>query len=75
MKLTLTPSKKSNSSTTADVDSSSTSDCDVRIREGSSYQANISPLEPIELSTDHESILFWRPTDTITDSDLSLILI
>ncbi|CAF0948847.1 unnamed protein product [Adineta ricciae] len=70
MKLTLTPSKKSNSSTTADVDSSSTSDCDVRIREGTSYQANIPPLEPAELATDHESILFWRPTDMITDSDL-----
>jgi hypothetical protein len=70
MKLTLTPSKKTNSSTTAEVDSSSTSDCDVRIREGSSYQADIPSLEPKVLSTDHESILFWRPTDSINDNDL-----
>jgi len=70
MKLTLTPSKKSNSSTTAEVDSSSTSDYDVRIREGSSYQANIPPLDPIPLATDHESILFWRPTTSINDDDL-----
>jgi len=70
MKLTLTPSKKTNSSTTAEVDSSSTSDCDVRIREGSSYQADIPPLEATPLPTDHESILFWRPTDSINDNDL-----
>jgi hypothetical protein len=70
MKLTLTPSKKSNSSPTAEVDSSSTSDCDVRIREGSSYQAIIPPLDPTPLTTDHESILFWRPTDFINDDDL-----
>ncbi|CAF0765041.1 unnamed protein product [Rotaria sordida] len=70
MKLTLTPSKKSNSSTTVDIDSSSTSDCDVRIHEGSSYQANIPPLDPTPLATDHEAILFWRPTDSISENDL-----
>lgn len=70
MKLTLTPSKKSNSSTSIDVDSSSTSDCDVRIREGTSYQAIIPPLEPTTTSNEHESILFWHPTDLITDNDL-----
>ncbi|CAF1443701.1 unnamed protein product [Adineta steineri] len=70
MKLTLTPSKKSNSSTTADVDSSSTSDYDVRIREGISYQADIPPFDPTPLSTDHESILFWRPTTIINDNEL-----
>ena len=70
MKLTLTPSKKSNSSTPAEIDSSSTSDCDVRIREGSSYQANIPSLDPTPLSTDHDAILFWRPTDLILDHDL-----
>jgi hypothetical protein len=65
MKLTLTPSKKSN-----EVDSSSTSDCDSQIREGSSYQASIPALDPIPLPTDHESILFWCPTDLINDNDL-----
>jgi hypothetical protein len=70
MKLTLTPSKKTNSSTTAEVDSSSTSDCDVRIREGPAYQANIPPLDPTPSPTDHESILFWHPTDLINDNDL-----
>ena len=65
MKLTLTPSKKSN-----EVDSSSTSDCDSQIREGSSYQASIPPLDPIPLPTDHESVLFWCPTDSINDNDL-----
>jgi hypothetical protein len=70
MKLTLTPSKKSNSLTTAEVDSSSTSDCDTQIREGASYQATIPSLDPIPLPTDHESILFWCPTDLINDDDL-----
>lgn len=70
MKLTLTPSKKSNTSATADVDSSSTSDNDVRIHEGSSYQANIPALDPTPSSNDHEAILFWRPTDLISDNDL-----
>ena len=70
MKLTLTPSKKSNSSTSADVDSSSTSDCEVRIREGASYQAIIPALDPSPLVTDHDAILFWRPTEFITDLDL-----
>ena len=70
MKLTLTPSKKSNSSTSADVDSSSTSDCEVRIREGASYQAIIPVLDPSPLTTDHDAILFWRPTESITDLDL-----
>ena len=70
MKLTLTPSKKSNSSISADVDSSSTSDSEVRIREGASYQAIIPPLDPTALPTDHDAILFWRPTESITDDDL-----
>ena len=65
MKLTLTPSKKSN-----EVDSSSTSDCDSQIREGPSYQAIIPPLDPISSSTDHESVLFWCPTDFVNDEEL-----
>ena len=65
MKLTLTPSKKSN-----EVDSSSTSDCDSQIREGPSYQASIPPLDPVPLPNDHESVLFWCPTDLINDNDL-----
>ena len=67
MKLTLTPSKKS---TNPDADSSSTSDNDVRIREGAVYQADIPELDPKPLSIDHESILFWCPTDLINDLDL-----
>jgi hypothetical protein len=70
MKLTLTPSKKSNSSTTVDVDSSSTSDCEVRIREGTSYQANIPTLDAKASATDHDAILFWRPKDLLADHDL-----
>ena len=70
MKLTLTPSKKSNSSTTADVDSSSTSDSEVRIREGSSYQAAIPSLDSTARPTDHDAILFWRPTDLLSDDEL-----
>ena len=69
MKLTLTPSKKSNSSALTEIDSSSTSECDVRIREGASFQADIPILDPT-LSSDHESILFWQPTDSINDNDL-----
>ncbi len=63
MKLTLTPSKKAN-------ENDSTSDNDVRIHEGSSYQANIPSLDCTPSSTDHEVILFWKPTDLITDDDL-----
>jgi hypothetical protein len=63
MKLTLTPSKKAN-----EIDT--TSDNDVRIHEGSSYQANIPPLDSTALSTDHDAILFWKPTDLINDQDL-----
>jgi hypothetical protein len=63
MKLTLTPSKKAN-------ENDSTSDNDVRIHEGSSYQANIPSLDCTPLPTDHEVILFWKPTDLITDDDL-----
>lgn len=70
MKLTLTPSKNSNSSANNEVDSSSTSDCDTRSREGPSYQATIPPLDPRPLPTDHESILFWSPTDRISANDL-----
>ncbi|CAF3268730.1 unnamed protein product [Rotaria socialis] len=70
MKLTLTPSKKTNSSTAADIDSSSTSDSDVRIHEGSSYQANIPALDPTPSPTDHEAIPFWQPNDSISDNDL-----
>lgn len=70
MKLTLTPSKKSNSSTTADVDSSSTSDSEVRIREGSSYQATIPPFDCTARPTDHDAILFWKPTDLLSDEEL-----
>lgn len=69
MKLTLTPTKKSSSST-GEVDSSSTSDCDTRSREGPAYQADIPPLDPTPLPTDHQAILFWQPTDLIRDSDL-----
>lgn len=70
MKLTLTPSKNSNSSTVNEVDSSSTSDCDTRSREGPSYQAIIPPLDPKPLPADHESILFWSPTNSIDGHDL-----
>lgn len=70
MKLTLTPSKKSSSSNNVDVDSSSTSDCDVRIREGSQYQAIIPSLDLASSSIDHDAILFWKPTDSISEQDL-----
>jgi hypothetical protein len=63
MKLTLTPSKKSNESDT-------TSDTDVQIHEGSSYQAAIPLLDSTPLLTDHDAILFWKPTDLISDYDL-----
>jgi hypothetical protein len=63
MKLTLTPSKKANETDT-------TSDNDVRIHEGSSYQAIIPMLDSTPLPTDHDAILFWKPTDLINDHDL-----
>ncbi|CAF1060184.1 unnamed protein product [Adineta steineri] len=63
MKLTLTPSKKANEINT-------TSDNDVRIHEGASYQANIPILNSISLTTDHDAILFWKPSDLITEHDL-----
>jgi hypothetical protein len=63
MKLTLTPSKKSNESDTS-------SDNDVRIHEGSSYQANIPILDCKSSPSDHDTILFWKPTDAITEQDL-----
>jgi Zn-dependent M32 family carboxypeptidase len=63
MKLTLTPSKKAN-------ENDSTSDNDVRIHEGSSYQAAVPPLHCTPSPTDHEAILFWKPTNLITDEDL-----
>lgn len=64
MKLTLTPTKKSNSST-GEVDSSSTSDCDTRSREGPAYQADIPDLDPVPSPNDHQETLFWQPTDTV----------
>jgi hypothetical protein len=64
MKLTLTPSKKA---TENDI----TSDNDVRIHEGSSYQANIPALNLTSLGIDHDAILFWKPTDLINENDLS----
>ncbi|CAF1212715.1 unnamed protein product [Adineta ricciae] len=63
MKLTLTPSKKSNESDTS-------TDNDVRIHEGSSYQANIPVLNCLPTSTDHDAILFWKPTDLVSDDEL-----
>jgi hypothetical protein len=63
MKLTLTPSKKANE---LDI----TSDNDVQIHEGSSYQAAIPSLDSTPLSTDHDAILFWKPTELISDDDL-----
>jgi hypothetical protein len=63
MKLTLTPSKKANE---LDI----TSDNDVQIHEGSSYQAAIPSLDSTSLSTDHDAILFWKPTELISDDDL-----
>lgn len=63
MKLTLTPSKKSN-------DNDQSSDNDVRIHEGSSYQANIPKLNGKSSATDHDATLFWKPTDLLTDEDL-----
>jgi len=63
MKLTLTPSKKANETDT-------TSDNDVRIHEGSSYQANIPKLDSTSSSIDHDAILFWKPTNLINDDDL-----
>ncbi|UJR09206.1 hypothetical protein I4U23_013454 [Adineta vaga] len=63
MKLTLTPSKKANENDTS-------TDNDVCIHEGSSYQANIPVLNCSSLSTDHDSILFWKPTDSISNDEL-----
>jgi hypothetical protein len=63
MKLTLTPSKKAN-----EIDT--TSDNDVRIHEGSSYQAKIPALNSTTSTTEHDAILFWKPTDSINDHDL-----
>ena len=63
MKLTLTPSKKSN-------ESDASTDNDVRIHEGSSYQANIPVLNCLPTSTDHDAILFWKPTDLVSDDEL-----
>jgi len=64
MKLTLTPSKKANEN---DI----TSDNDVRIHEGSSYQANIPAINLTLSGIDHDAILFWKPTDLINENDLS----
>jgi len=64
MKLTLTPSKKANEN---DI----TSDNDVRIHEGSSYQANIPAVNLTLSGIDHDAILFWKPTDLINENDLS----
>jgi hypothetical protein len=64
MKLTLTPSKKANEN---DI----TSDNDVRIHEGSSYQANIPAVNLTLTGIDHDAILFWKPTDLINENDLS----
>ncbi|CAF4673983.1 unnamed protein product, partial [Rotaria magnacalcarata] len=48
------------------------SDDDLRIHEGSSYQATIPHLPNVTpLSTDHGAILYWQPTDSINDNDLS----
>ncbi|CAF4633754.1 unnamed protein product [Rotaria sp. Silwood1] len=63
MKLTLTSLKKSN-------DINSLSDNDIRIHEGSSYQANIPSFNSISLITDHDATLLWKPTNLINDSDL-----
>ena len=63
MKLTLTPSKKTN-------DNDQSSDNDVRIHEGSSYQANIPKLDRKLSTNDHDAILVWKPTDLLTDEDL-----
>ncbi|CAF4472121.1 unnamed protein product [Rotaria sp. Silwood2] len=63
MKLTLTSLKKPN-------EINSLLDNDVCIHEGSSYQANIPLLNSISLTTDHDAILFWKPTDLINDHDL-----
>lgn len=63
MKLTLTPSKKGN-------EHESNSDNDVRIHEGSSYQAIIPTLDCTPLPTDHEVILFWKPTTSLTEEEL-----
>ena len=64
MKLTLTPSKKANETDTG-------TDNDVRIHEGSSYQAKIPALNGTSSSTDHDALLFWKPTDSISDHELS----
>lgn len=64
MKLTLTPSKKAN-------EANASTDNDVRIHEGSSYQANIPALHSTPSPTDHDAILFWKPTDALSDHELS----
>ncbi|CAF3647365.1 unnamed protein product [Rotaria sordida] len=63
MKLTLTSLQKSN-----EIDP--LSDNNVQIHEGISYQATIPALNSISLTTDHDAILFWKPTDLINDHDL-----
>ncbi|CAF3338325.1 unnamed protein product [Rotaria socialis] len=65
MKLILTSFKKTNSVNPL-------SDDDHRIHEGLSYQATIPHfLNATSLSTDHGAILYWQPTDSISDKDLS----